>query len=177
MDDRRRRRSSPFGYILLNILISALTTLAVLYGWNRLQAQKLPDESVLKALLENINQPTQAVTPAVLPPLPSLDSNVIEIINVFGAGDQASEEIVLQNISTEEQIWLDGWKLTTSGGDSYTFQSLVLNPNARVQLYTRPGVDTVNKLYWNLNEAALESGGKITLEDYQGNLRAVFAIP
>ncbi|MCE5207997.1 MAG: lamin tail domain-containing protein [Chloroflexi bacterium] len=177
MENRRRRRVSPFPYLILNILLSALTTLAVLWLWNRVQAQKLPDDAAVQALLQNSTRPTEMVTPVLLAPLPSLDTQVIEIINVFGAGDVENEEIVLQNISQEEEIWLDGWTLTTSGGDSYTFKSLVLNPNARVQIYTRPGHDTVNKLYWNLNTAALESGGKITLEDYEGNLRAVFSIP
>lgn len=176
MENRRRKRVSPLPYLVLNVVISALTTLAVLWLWSRSQASKLPDDSAIQALLAT-GQPTQHTAPQSLPPLPSLDSQVIDIVNVFGAGDLENEEIVLQNISADEEIWLDGWKLTTSSGETYTFQSLVLNPNARVQIYTRPGHDTVNKLYWNLNGAALASGGKISLEDYEGNLRDVFNIP
>lgn len=176
MENRRRRRVSPLPYLLLNVAISALTTLAVLWLWSRSQASKLPDDATMQALLAS-GQPASQTAPETLPPLPSLDSQVIDIVNVFGASDLQNEEIVLQNISPDEEIWLDGWKLTTSSGETYTFQSLVLNPNARVQIYTRPGHDTVNKLYWNLNQAALESGGKVTLEDYEGNLRDVFNIP
>jgi len=177
MEKRRQRRTSPFPYLLLNILISALTTLAVLWLWNRAQAQKLLDDEAVQALLQSSAPPTAAPTQRVLPPLPSLDSQVIKIVNVFGAGDLQSEEIVLQNISETEEIWLDGWTLTTSGGDSYTFGSLVLNPDAYVQVFTRAGHDTVNKLYWNLAESALEPGGKVTLTDYEGNLRTVLSIP
>lgn len=177
MENQRRRRVSPLPFILLNILISALTTLTVLWLWNRAQAQKAPDEAAIQALLQNSQKPTEAAPASLLPPLPSLDSQVIEIVNVFGAGDLENEEIVLQNISAEEEIWLDGWKLTTGKSQSYTFKSLVLNPNARVQIFTQSGHDTVNKLYLNLSDAALESGSKITLEDYNGNLRAVYTIP
>ena len=178
MENRRRNRASAFPYLILNIILSALATLSVLWLWNRAQAQKLSGDFVSTSSFQSMAQvATSEATPFIRHELPPLDVPVIEIINVFGAGDLASEEIVLQNSSQNFELWLDGWKIVSSDGPTYTFQSLVLNPNARVQIYTRAGHDTVNNLFWNRSQAVWKSGDQVTLVDYEGNSRAAFTVP
>ncbi len=179
MEQRRRRRSSLLPYLLLNIALSALTTLIVLWLWNRAHANRLPDDyieqgsstlSALQTSSDNDYSNTSA-------PLPPLDEEVITISNVFGMSDLENEVVVLQNISTQEDVWMDGWTLKDEDGNIFTFHSLVLNRGAQVQVFTRPGHDGVTDLHWNLDQPIWQSGEIATLLDYEDNLRAEFTIP
>jgi hypothetical protein len=176
MERRRPRRRSPLPYLILNVIISALTTLLVLWVWSRLQNNKLPAPLPLSAQESGTLETTTANEPTSLPPLPSLDSPSITILNVFGTGDIENEVVILQN-SLEQEVWLDGWQLQDEDGNRYTFQALVLNHNAQIQLYTKAGFDTVTSLYWGRSEPVWQSGNTIKLVDYQGNTRSSFVIP
>jgi len=163
---------------LLNILISALTTLLVLWLWSKAQVNKMPDQLNNANSFPPVNlQPTNEIKQIIPPPLPPTNIEVIQITNVFGAGDLANEVVVIQNISNQTEIWLDNWKLEDEDGNTFEFQSLVLNKGAEVQIFTRAGHNTVNSLFWNLNEAVWQTGEAITIYDYANNLRAAFTVP
>ena len=176
-EQRTSRTRSPLPYLILNIVISALTTLLVLFIWNRVQSNRYPDPAAYPLPVNSSQEIVSSPTQTTLPPLPASDAQSIQITNVFGAGDLNNEVIVLQNVHESDEIWLDGWVLQDEDGNRYVFKALVLNRGAKIQLHTQAGHDTVTDLYWNLSQAVLESGEKLTLSDYQGQTRSTYTIP
>ena len=174
-------------YIILNILVSALVTLAVLSLWNG-----APRSIVLDPTLTVANQnPAQgsktaarAITPThgtLEPPQPSatpqpVTVKLIEFGEVSGAGNLGAEAILLRRVG-EGELRLNGWKLDDEAGHRYTFPDMVLFKSGAVRLSTRTGANTVNELFWGLKDAVWTSGKTATLMDDKGNLRASFVIP
>lgn len=153
-------------YLLLNVLVSALTTLLVLWLWGRSQ----PSSSVVPTF-----QPIVSVTLAVTaPPLPPLDQPVIEIENVIGAGDPKNEVVRLKRISKGD-LWLNGWKLMDENRNIYTFGNLNFI-SGTLEIYTRTGVNTAKAVYWNQDQPIWSIGETVILLDSAGNLRAQYTI-
>lgn len=166
-----------FPYLILNIIVSAATTLLVLALWDQRQPQALPiTTSGLPAVEPAPIQPGAAPSAQVSATLPPLDAPVIEIEAVIGAGDPATEAVVLKRVG-EGELLLTGWKITNGRGSEYIFPYLVLNKNGSVRLYTRSGTNSVIELYWGLAESVWRSGDTASLTDPEGNIRAVFTVP
>jgi len=172
------KRLLPF--ILLNIVISALTALLVLYWWERAHQVELPavevgpgGAAITPSPASGENTAAPSPTPA---PLPPLEQPVIEVQNVFAAGDLQNEAVVLKRVG-EGDLWMTGWKLYDEDGNVFIFPELLLNKGGGVQLYTAPGANSVIKLYWGLEKAAWEKDELVTVVDYAGNERAIYRIP
>lgn len=167
-----------FPYLILNVVISAATTLLVLTLWDRTQTPALPLStgggpaavSTLPA------EPTGDLTPQLTPTLPPLETPVIEIEAIIGAGDLETETVVLKRVG-EGELLLTGWMISNGRGNEFTFPDLVLNKNGSVRLYTRSGANSVIELYWSLAESVWRSGDTATLTDSQGNVRATYSLP
>jgi len=161
-----RNRWLPF--LFLNILISALTTLLVLFFWSRAhptQTVNLP--SSLDPLINAEPQPT--VT------LPVNDIQLIKIVNVIGTGNLANEYVVLERIG-EGVLSLTDWKLLDDENNEFIFPEIELI-QGQLEIYSHSGVNTVNKLFWNSKQAVWKSGETVHLVDYQNQERASFIIP
>jgi hypothetical protein len=163
------KRLLPF--LALNILLSAGTTLLVLWVWDRAESSDLHETTPVNVVI------TQATTLNTPEPLPPLGEPVIQIENIFGAGDLKTETVRLVRLGTDP-IWLTGWKLTDQNGNAFTFPELgLLQEGAFVEVYTRAGHNTPFELYWNQNDAVWSSGETATLIDNKGNVRATYTIP
>lgn len=160
------RRLLPF--VILNILISAITTLVVLAIWDAIRRNDLPPLATLSPQLTEQPSPT--------PTLPSTDAPVIEIENIFGAGDLQTEVVLIRRLGDGE-LWLEGWKLEDENGHKYIFPGLMLNKDGALKLYTRGGTNTVIALYWGQNKPVWKKGERASLYDPEGNLRAWFIVP
>ena len=161
------RRPTILPFLLINILVSALTTLGVLWLWNRAQPQAVtPPASAPQA-----GQPT-----ALQNALPPLDTPVVQIDYVVGAGDLNLESIRLSRVG-EGELDLLGWKLEDGAGHEYIFGSVRISQGGAMDLYTRAGSNSAIALFWGLPEAVWQSGVKASLKDWQGNLRAEYVIP
>lgn len=168
-------------YILLNVLVSALTTLVVLTLWDRAQrpaplGQNLPTRAPAspKATLEIQTSPALLLSPT--PTLPTLDQAWITIAEVLAPGDLQHEAVLLKRLG-DGDLWLMGWHLLTPRGQSFEFPNLTLSKNGSIRVYTRRGNNTVIELYWGLETAAWRRGDKVRLLDPEGNLRAEYIIP
>jgi hypothetical protein len=162
-------------YLLINILVSAATTLGVLYWWDQNQpAEALP---VVPQVTPMAASPaTNPQQPRIVPTPPPLDQPVIEINNVFGVGDLETEAVRLQRVG-EGELWMTGWQLKDRDGNVYIFPELLLNKDGAVEVNSKSGDDTVIELHWGLTRAAFNPGEEVTLYDPQGNLRSKFLIP
>lgn len=172
---RSWKRVIPF--LILNIIISAATTLTVLLLWDRTQrpVQPLPVSVGSSGGLPSTASQQQS-PPEGEATLPPLDEPVILIETVIGAGDLQNEAVLLRRVG-EGELLLTGWKLTNGRGAEYTFPYLLLNKNGAVRLYSRAGNNTVMELFWGSQQAVFRSGDVVSLYDWQGNLRASYTLP
>lgn len=161
-----QRRKQLFLYLLLNILVSALTTLGVLWWWERGHTAR----PVLSAAFPARNG---AATTTGLPPL---NEPTLQIKNVFGVGDVQQEVVLLEHIGSSD-LWLTGWQISAESDQTFTFPSLLLHNGSTVQVYTGSGQDTVLALHWGLDQPIWQAGQLVTLLDPQGNVRATYRIP
>lgn len=212
-------------FLLLNVMVSACTILAVLVAWDRLRSP-LPT-GIIQFTLPQSQQspPTPAPTAetAVQPtPTPaflihavvegdtfesiahtygvSIDDIVaangysrsqtlspnellripirpIVIESVIGAGDLATEHVVLTN-NLDGEVSLAGWRLDNNSGSSYSFPQVSLYvKDAILNLHTRSGVDSTTDVYWGLQAPIWASGMQLTLRDAQGVIQAAYTVP
>ena len=169
-------------FLLLNIVVSAGTTLIVLNAWDL--AHPIP---------ASITVPTSAVTPQTAPtqdstsltPLPtaqsgsapiSADQAIVVIDSVLAPGNLADETVLIKSHS-EGSILLTNWRLQDDQGDVYTFPELTLNKNGAVQVHTSAGNNTVIDLYWGREAPVWQKGQTASLFDDQGKPRASYKIP
>lgn len=167
-----KNRKQLLFYIFLNIIVSAATTLLVLWIWDKPDRdQEISVAPVSAYLLEN-----SAAEPAATP-IP-LDQEVIRIKNIFGAGDVQNEMVELVRVG-DGDISLTGWQLKDDDGNTYTFPSgLIMFAGAEFNVYTRiSNSESVIEGYWKSAEPIWRSGETATLVDAQGNVRATYTVP
>ena len=156
MSSRRRF----YGYILLNILVSACVVLTFIYVYDRY---------------------FRASPPVMVPPLgtPSSGSqggDALDIVSVVGAGVLETETLEIRNNGVDE-VNLTGWKLQTPDGRTFTFPGLTLLNGGFVKVRSKAGKNTVVDLYWGLSRPAWESGQLAILLDAEDNVQALYRIP
>jgi hypothetical protein len=168
---RRQRTENPLFFVAINIVVSALTILAINWLWDRSH----PQQSVI------IPTPGICITanPAQLSTQqPTLTAGEIHLLidNIYGAGVLNSEVVEIINQSNGS-VNLLGWKLEDGQGASYSFPDLTLNQGGQVQLFSAVGIDTVTKLFWNLDKAIWKTGKSVTLRSPDGVVYASYVIP
>jgi hypothetical protein len=162
-----RKRWLPF--IILNIIISAATTLLVLFLWNRINpGQQLTLNYPVATAASVVQSDPQAT-------LPSIDEDVIKISNVIASGDYENEYVVLSRVG-EGALNLSGWMLVDLDQHRFIFPDIDLL-KGDVEVYSKGGANSVNKLFWNAGESIWQSGETVTLFDSASQQRAIFEIP
>jgi hypothetical protein len=168
---RRQRTENPIYFIAINIVVSALTILAINWMWDRSHPQQalvLPTPGIC----------ITAAPAQILPSQPTLSADEIhlKIDNIYGVGKIENEVVVIINQSSGA-INLSGWKLDDGHGTSYIFPDLTLHQGGQVQLFSSAGTNTVTKLFWNQNKAIWKTGGSATLRSPEGVVFASYVIP
>lgn len=161
------KRWLPF--LLVNIIISAATTLLVLTIWNKSNATN----TIQIQTPDAIKQPQSEQSPQVV--LPPTDSPVIQIANVFAAGDLQNELLVIERVG-EGALNLVGWKIQDQQNNIFVFPEIEL-VKGQISVYSRSGTNTVNTLFWGSEEPIWSAGEIVSVLDSAGNERAVFEIP
>lgn len=159
-----RSKTRIYPYILLNVLVSALTTLLVLWIWDLTHKSEIPP----------IEQLPIAASSSALATLPPADETLVEIENVFGIGIPDSESVHLVRVGSGD-LWVTGWKLEDEDGNVYTFPQLNF-VGGSIDVFTRPGVNTPTALYWKLDKPVWRIGETVTLRDPEGTVRAKYLI-
>ena len=151
-------------YLLLNVIVSACTTTAVLFLYDR--------------YFSNAAAPVSAVAtnaPQAIQQQPQSAANP-EIVTVIGAGLPSSEMLVIRNTGQSEAN-LTGWTLQDQQSNIYTFKEAIIQPGGAIQLHTAPGADSLIDLYWGLSASVWASGETASLVDAQGTVRSVYKVP
>ncbi len=145
-------------YLLLNVAVSALTTLLVIAVWMHFTLATAPVSSTGNSL-------------------PSGQyAGQLQISAVIGAGDVENERVTLDFISGED-VSLSGWRLRDENGNEYRFPALVLHPGAQVSLFTKVGDDSVIQLFWDRQVAVWTSGEVVSLLDPASQVQASYVVP
>ena len=154
-------------YLLLNVVISAVTMLAVLLLWQAAHSRAAAPVQVNPATgSAGVTSPTKV----------SYEEASIEILAVIGAGDIQFEAVTLKNTG-KNAVDLAGWSLRDAGGKQFTFPAFTVFPGGAFQVYSRSGVNTSLELYWGQPTAVWSSGTSVLLYDPSGTKRVEFQIP
>jgi len=162
-------RKPLLNYILINVAISALTTLLVLIVWNRVTA--LPEPEPLPAPSES----SDAIPKPENPPNSSF-SDQLQIITIIGAGDVDNERVLIEHVGTQD-VLLAGWTLRDDDGHRYKFPAIVLHSGASLEVFSRQGEDSVTRLFWNESDPIWEISEMAILVDPVGETQASYQIP
>jgi hypothetical protein len=172
-----RRRPNLLLYILLNIAVSAATTLAVLVIWDNYRppaltrAPQVQGDDIAPALVLTSTEPAST--------LPAPDQKVIEIASVIAAGDVTQESVLLRRLG-DGNLLMTGWKLSGEHNNTFIFPpqpELILYKGGAVEVLSRAGDNTATEVFWDRAEPAWQNGETVKLFDTAGNLRAEYKIP
>lgn len=174
-------------YLLLNVIVSAATVLAVLFIWDRVRQNELPPPLPTSEASAAVVPATSAAEAPSETPFPTATATqslpasgpVIEIAAVIGATDPQQEYVLLKRLG-DGDLSLAGWQLMDEDGNVFSFPSspeLILYKDGAVQVYTRVGNDTPAELFWNRSEAVWRPGEWVTLVDGQENVQSRVQVP
>jgi len=154
-------------YLLLNVLVSACVTSAILYWYDRnYRSVSLPQVSIPTAVPNSTG--AAAVT--------TVPQGLVQIVSVIGAGTLNVESVVVK-YNGEGELDLTGWHLKDTAGHTYTFPPFKLFKNGAVQVHTENGTNTAIDLYWGQREAVWQSGQAVLLTNPEGQAQDSYPVP
>ena len=117
-----------------------------------------------------------ATAPA--PSLPSSGELKVEISEILGAGEVTLERVIIANMG-ERLADMQGWTLSDTGGNVYTFANFRLWNGGSAIVHTRIGEDgnPPANFYWGKLEALWAPGDVATLKDKEGQVIATYTVP
>ncbi len=113
------------------------------------------------------------IAPTVTLPPTAANAQVV-IASVLDWGNVNSEAVEIRNLGNV--INLQGWTLTNSAGEIFTFPEFRMQQGSLVRVYSRQGQNTPAALYWNRETPAWRSGETITLANANGQVQATFNV-
>ncbi len=165
-------------YVVLNIVVSAITIIAVLYLW---------ENTKLKNMLFDANDITSEVSSAVATSDGAAPSEnlQIEIGEVGGIGNLATEYVRLVRPESEsgDTISLQDWSIKDENNHQYNIleqsgvASLDLHGQGAVNIYTKEGDSNPIELYLDLSDPIWQPGETVTLIDPAGEIHDTYVIP
>jgi hypothetical protein len=164
--DRRRL----FPYLLLNVLVSACVTSAILF-WYHQNYRSVSQPPVQPAA--SLSDQNVSVLQATLDPEVDIP---VRIVSVIGAGTLSAEWVVVKYTGAD-QINLANWELRDEDKNVFVFPQLILHPGGAVQIHTASGTNTVIDLYWDKSDPVWQSAEEAQLLDPTGNVRATYKVP
>lgn len=178
-----KKNSRLILYLLLNIVLSASITLAVLWAWNKLHPRSVAVEefdNLSSDLIQNGEQ-TDILEGDTHPSADASLDFVFEDISVsihiiVGAGDLDMEYVEIHNQSAGA-VDLTGWQLMDEEDHSYTFPALILNVDGAIKVLSKTGVNSVIELYWQAERSIWQSGETASLLNADGETIATYRIP
>ena len=167
-----------FYFLLLNVIISAVTTWAVVTIMLRNQPQQttvqlqpvpLPDDPLVTESFPVPISDDPVEEDEVIP-------EVLEIESIIGAGELETERVLIKHIG-EKEVSLVGWQLQDQDGNVYSFPALTMFQGGAVTVFTRMGTSTVVELFWGQEEPLWQSGDRAYLVDPDGQVHAIYNVP
>lgn len=156
-------------YLVLNIVVSALTTWLVVSLM--LRFDMLPAYGTAVLPVDQVDAPAYDALAAEV-----VVSEVVKISNVIGAGDIENEYVEIQHLG-ENELAMEGWQLVDEQGNTFTFPGLTLHSRGAVRVYTKSGPLSAIELYWGLDGSVWTSGERVVLLDADGEPNTSIEVP
>lgn len=155
-----------WSYLILNVIVSAVTVLVVLSIWNAAHP------CVSTASISGGEGAISATPTATLPPL---DEPLFDVKALIGAGDLQYEHVNLVYLG-KESLNLQGWTMWVGKTQIYTFPAFVLFKGGGLDVYSKAGVDSAIELYMDSKTTFWSSGSVLQVKDPQGNVRLDYEV-
>ncbi|MDZ7844690.1 MAG: lamin tail domain-containing protein [Anaerolineales bacterium] len=168
-------------YLLLNVIVTGLTMLTILYLWDTTQIKDLMYSSLDGTAKD---QPVQISTTAAGEDA-GAGTREIEIKEIGGVGNLSTEYVLLKRgeDDTQETISLQNWVLRDEDGHEFSIlsqsgiNSLELHPKGAVYVYTKSGESNPIELYLGLSDPLWNPGETVTLINPNGQVHDTHLIP
>ncbi|MBI5930582.1 MAG: lamin tail domain-containing protein [Chloroflexi bacterium] len=108
-------------------------------------------------------------------PAPTATEADVQILQILNPSVTSSEQVDIQNTG-DAVVSLEGWTLTDSAGNIFTFPDLLLQSGQIIRVFTRVGQNTPAALYWNQTAAVWSNGEVATLTDGSGQTQSTFTV-
>lgn len=127
--------------------------------------------------LVEIVVPEDTPLPYEPPPAAAAIALQITISEILGVGEADLERVVITNTG-EQLVYMEGWTLSDTSGNVYTFPAFRLWHGGSVILHTRIGEDgsPPANFYWGKLDPIWSPGDLATLRDFQGSVVAAAAV-
>jgi len=165
-------------YIVLNIVVSAITIVGVLYLWENTKLKNM--------LFDSIDIPAEVSLGASSSDEAAVTENLlIEIGEVGGISNLATEYVRLVRPGSEpgDTISLQDWSIKDENNHQYNIleqsgvASLDLHGQGAVNIYTKEGDSNPIELYLDLSDPIWQPGETVTLIDPDGEVHDTYIIP
>jgi len=165
-------------YVVLNIVVSAVTILAVLFLWENTRLKNIlfdnPEQAAEQSLSSSSGETSEDIS-----------NLLIKIGEVGGVGNLATEYIRLTQPGTAagDTISLQDWRIKDENNNEYSIleqsglASLELHSQGAVNIYTKEGSSNPIELYLGLSDPIWQPGETVTLIDPQGEIHDTYLIP
>lgn len=173
-----KKRSRLIIFILLNIIISGLTTLVVIMLWERTHPRATVETESISEIITSPDAELSVENPETAITFVKEDISVT-IYTVVGAGNLDAEYVEIRNLSNGP-VDPAGWQLVDEDGHVFIFPSSpswVLNSGGAVKILSKKGNNSVIELFWQSDEPIWQSGETAILIDADGNTIATYSIP
>jgi len=126
---------------------------------------------------ETASEPSATAAPAapLVPTLTPSGPPLVEIGQVLGSGDVASEVVVVRNRGGA--VSLEEWTLSDAEGNTFTFPKITLFADTQVRVHSAVGKPTPSDLYWGRTTPAWNGGELITMRDAARNVVDTYIVP
>lgn len=173
-----KKNSRLVFYLLLNIVLSASVTLAVLWAWNKLNPRSTGNYEYEASSLDSLQDAAQSENfQSSDSPLEfELEDISVSIHIIVGVGDLDMEYVEIHNQSPGA-VDLTGWQLRDEQDNTFTFPALILNSNGAIKVLSKPGVNSVIELYWQADTPIWQSGETASLLNADGDIITNYKIP
>ena len=165
-------------YILINIVVSAITIIAVLYLWENTRLKNV--------LFAGPDQPVESSSAGTTQDIVDETTNLlVQIGEVGGVGNIATEYVRLVRPVNDaiETLSLQDWQIKDENNHKYSIleqsglASLDLHSQGAVNIYTKEGDSNPIELYLGLSDPIWQPGETVTLIDPQGEIHDTYLIP
>ena len=98
----------------------------------------------------------------------------VRISTIIYPGQLSRERVVIVNEG--QQVELQGWKIVSPRGESYTFGRVTLFQNGFINLNSTTGSDVPSDLFWGAGAAVWQSGDEVKLIGKNDTTIATFTV-
>lgn len=98
----------------------------------------------------------------------------VRISTIIYPGQLSRERVVIVNEG--EQVELEGWKVVSPRGETYTFGRVTLFQNGFINLNSTTGSDVPSDLFWGVGAAVWQSGDEVKLVGKNDATIATFTV-